>query len=654
MKLALREEAFGFLGEGAPDFMRLAVAHLAAMHATDAGGPVVLDGSSEETGAAVSLASGPAPGGTPPVVLPTGALLSEELRVRALELRAAGRAAVPVLEAGSVTWVGPVLEPAGGPCILCVQRAVAPNRQTEVLLGETGVDPVARPRLEALGLAWWRKGIPALADSILELDGVGGLAARHQVRRFHDCPVCGAGSADRNAAPPRLRPLLTHPSSDTGSRVSEPEEVWRRFGHLTSPLTGAVRHVREVEAGAPGLIHVFTAGHAVRMGSASLRQFMRDGRDASGGKGSSREQARASALCEALERFSSVFRGDEVDALGPRSSVKGALDPTAFLLFSESQLQGRVAWNRKVTSGFQKVPEPFDEASEVAWSRVWSLGSGAEAFVPTSLLYMGFQGPGSTFCNADTNGVAAGQTEEEAVLQGLLEVVERDAVGLWWYNRTQHSVVDVPSFGDAYVERVFEHYASIGRKAWVLDLTSDLGIPVLVALSARVDGGAPEVIFGFGAHLDPRIALRRCVTEMNQMLATVRRPPEERQGLLRGEFDDALDWWAHATLDGHPYLLPSEGTVGLRDLSGVHAPGADLRDDILRCVSIVRRHGKEVWVRDMTRPDLGLPVLKVLVPGLRHFWRRLAPGRLYEVPVALGRLKAPLAEAELNPVSLFV
>jgi ribosomal protein S12 methylthiotransferase accessory factor len=52
--------------------------------------------------------------------------------------------------------------------------------------------------------------------------------------------------------------------------------------------------------------------------------------------------------------------------------------------------------------------------------------------------------------------------------------------------------------------------------------------------------------------------------------------------------------------------------------------------------------------------DLGIPVAKVVVPGLRHFWRRLAPGRLFQVPVGMGRRAAPTAESDLNPVSLFV
>lgn len=58
-------------------------------------------------------------------------------------------------------------------------------------------------------------------------------------------------------------------------------------------------------------------------------------------------------------------------------------------------------------------------------------------------------------------------------------------------------------------------------------------------------------------------------------------------------------------------------------------------------------------VLDQTRPDLELNVARVLVPGMRHFWRRLGPGRLYDVPVALGWRTEPALEEELNPTSVF-
>jgi ribosomal protein S12 methylthiotransferase accessory factor len=63
--------------------------------------------------------------------------------------------------------------------------------------------------------------------------------------------------------------------------------------------------------------------------------------------------------------------------------------------------------------------------------------------------------------------------------------------------------------------------------------------------------------------------------------------------------------------------------------------------------------GLEVLAIDQSQPDVELAVARVVVPGLRHFWRRTAPGRLYDVPVQLGWLAEPLREEDLNPTSIF-
>jgi ribosomal protein S12 methylthiotransferase accessory factor len=70
-------------------------------------------------------------------------------------------------------------------------------------------------------------------------------------------------------------------------------------------------------------------------------------------------------------------------------------------------------------------------------------------------------------------------------------------------------------------------------------------------------------------------------------------------------------------------------------------------------VDLVSAAGLQVIVVDQTRPDIELAVARVVVPGLRHFWRRLGPGRLWEVPARLGRLPLALDEDSVNPYSVF-
>lgn len=79
----------------------------------------------------------------------------------------------------------------------------------------------------------------------------------------------------------------------------------------------------------------------------------------------------------------------------------------------------------------------------------------------------------------------------------------------------------------------------------------------------------------------------------------------------------------------------------------------DLIEDIGLRRLIVEERGIEVLVLDQTRPDVEMPAAKVIVPGLRHFWARFAPGRLYDVPVEMGWLSKTLAEEEFNPIPVF-
>jgi oxazoline/thiazoline synthase len=71
---------------------------------------------------------------------------------------------------------------------------------------------------------------------------------------------------------------------------------------------------------------------------------------------------------------------------------------------------------------------------------------------------------------------------------------------------------------------------------------------------------------------------------------------------------------------------------------------------VLACVDLCKQAGLDFLVLDQSRPDIEVPVARVVVPGLRHFYRRFAPGRLYDVPVKLGWRDQPIAESELNPL----
>lgn len=187
----------------------------------------------------------------------------------------------------------------------------------------------------------------------------------------------------------------------------------------------------------------------------------------------------------------------------------------------------------------------------------------------------------------------------------------------------------------------------------MLDITSDFNIPVFVAISRRTDRKIEDITLGFGAHFDPKIAISRALTEANQMLPAISSIGDDGNTKYNYSDELAIEWWKTATLANKPYLLPDENATAKVPLDYPQLASDDLREDVMNCVKIAEKQGLEVLVLDQTRPDIKLNVAKVIVPGMRHFWKRFAPGRLYDVPVKLGWLPKPLQENELNQFPIF-
>jgi len=160
------------------------------------------------------------------------------------------------------------------------------------------------------------------------------------------------------------------------------------------------------------------------------------------------------------------------------------------------------------------------------------------------------------------------------------------------------------------------------------------------------------VTLGFGAHLDGRLGLLRALTELNQFLPIVSQRFPDGSTIYWEDDEYVLEWWKNAQVEREPWLRPDPGAPPSVP-GGSPEAGGDLRDEIETCVARAASAGLEVLVLDQSRPDIELNVAKVMVPGMRHFWRRLGPGRLYDVPVRLGWLDQPTREQDLNPRSVF-
>jgi ribosomal protein S12 methylthiotransferase accessory factor len=582
-----------------------------------------------------------------------------------------GKPFLLVKPAGVRLWVGPLVVPGQTACWRCLDTRLRANREVHSFVERKTRQPgpivTARARvfhaesqaskMASVQLARWLTTgrNDALESRIVIADLTTFEFTTHSVVRQPGCEVCGQPPSPlHDGSPVILKSHQAQPLS-AGLRTEAPELTFDRFAHHISDVTGIVSSVVPAHWHGTGPLCGYVAGHNFALKSDQL-YFLKDGlRTYSSGKGRNPSEARTSALCEALERYSGVFRGDEPRRTGRlRDMEPHAVDPRACMLFSDTQYRDRAQWLAR-NSRFQVVPTRFDPDAIIEWSPVSSLSNNSVRYLPTSYLYYNYPSPDEKFfCWADSNGAAAGTTLEDAIVQGIFELIERDAVAIWWYNRLECREVELSCLADPLVESMTTFYSSIGRSLWVLDITSDLGVPVYVALSHRIAGPTEDIMMGFGAHSIPEVALSRALTELNQFLPAVLNVGPDGVTAYAIQDHEAIAWWQNAKVEEHPYLAPKGVAAwppASRDSNG---DAVELVALINGLVDLLRSYDCEVLVLDQTRDDIGLPVVKVIVPGLRHFWARLAPGRLYDVPVATGALDEPLRESDLNPIPMFL
>jgi oxazoline/thiazoline synthase len=564
---------------------------------------------------------------------------------------------------GRRVWIGPLFSPLRSPCYECFRHRLSINLPIDAWLTSADPDVAAIPgfidehafRIAATILAEELRGFDGGAgttglDGLLHTCDVDTLERTlHRVTRRPQCPACGDASmyAERVQREIVLTARAKISLADGGHRAQSADAIIARLSPLVDPLCGVITSLRATSF-ADSPMHVYTAGLNLARPSHTFARLRHSLRRNSGGKGFSDSQAKASALGESVERYSAVYQGDEPTVRASFSSFNGdAIAPNACMLFSDTQLANREQLNSRANI-LERIPSTFDENAVLDWTPVWSFTRGAHVHLPTSYLYYGCEPSETRFCAADSNGNAAGGSLEDAILQGFLELVERDATAIWWYNRIPRPAVDLTDVLGEHWPAVRDEYARRDREVWVLDLTTDLGIPAFAAVSRCTSGPSERLLLGLGAHLDPQVGVMRAISELHQMLVTV-----DSASTDAAIEPDVRGWLTDARLVDHGYLAPS-ALARRRRADYMSLMHSDLRNDVDWCRKRVEALGFELLTLDQTRADLELPVVKVIVPGLRHFRERFAPGRLYETPVALGWVPLARTERALNPIAFFL
>lgn len=459
----------------------------------------------------------------------------------------------------------------------------------------------------------------------------------HPVSFLPQCPCCGEPgmSIKKNPNPIILNPCPKIHITDGGVRSVSPLKTIEKLRLSLSPITGIIGDLSLLPGQDQNVVPIYRS-FFFKVPGFRHKPESNDFMQISLGKGISEEQSKASALCESVERHAVQYRGDEPQVLSPAWATDfQAVLPHDLAGFSEKQYR-QFYDPQHPTSKASYAVRKYHSDIPLTWTPAWSLSDEKSYYVPLAYCYANTPFENECFSRFNSNGCAAGNTLEEALLQGFLELVERDATAIWWYNKIPRPTVSFDMLTDENI-RLIRQTLAMEWDYWALDITHDFQIPVMVAVARHKKGKTYRL--GFGCHINPVLACQRALTELCQLIAIKNRGPAVF------DFNRIAD---------EPFLRPKDNTPQKKKSDFIAAEHADIRNDILYCVRKATDLSLKTLAVDYTRPDIPIHTARVIVPGLCHIWPQFGNTRLTTVPVAMGWNKTELTEDQLNPLPLLI
>jgi YcaO-like protein with predicted kinase domain len=405
---------------------------------------------------------------------------------------------------------------------------------------------------------------------------------------------------DRPLRAPALRLDGTH-------RSRALEATWRRF----SPLAPRIGLTRLADVTGLDTIGIPVVSAIRPMGrSLSTQQ----------GKGRSLLAARVSALMESIETWHAEEllvpahrrRRASAEQLRKRGRAS-AVAPLARLPRAPRPPRAR----RQGQGTVKRSSSP--SSTVMPWIEGFELRSARPMWVPQEAVTLDcVLGKRTPVFDISSNGLASGNCETEAILHGLCEVIERDAEARWRQSGGQRRLM-LDSVVDPGCVELIERFTAAGVRVVVWDLTSDVGVPVIgCAILEDPDQPAWRALGmyqGFGCHPAPEIALARALTEAAQTRLTY--IAGARDDFFPFDYERTTDRELLAQIWDELAHTPYEPVLfdELPALASA-ARGGDLGDDLVAVMDLLAAAGSEqVIAVDLSHPDLGVPVVKVIVPG---------------------------------------
>ena len=409
--------------------------------------------------------------------------------------------------------------------------------------------------------------------------------------------------------------------------------------YLVDARVGIVRYVRELpqEAGAPDFFHFHA--QACDTGAFSAHKNFA----AAGGAAADRGSALAKAIGEAVERYCAALY--EVEEL-PMSSCKAAsfpcVPPEEFALYSREQY---------TQPGFPFVP--FTDTTPVRWAPTVDAATGNTYYVPAAMVFIPYvydQANGEQpIVQPISTGLACHSSPAEAALSAICEVIERDAFTITW-----QAMLSMPQLRpetlSAPNRNLVERFERTGSSITLLNITTDLGVPTLLAVLRSRVPEAPARVFAAASDIDPERAVCKSLEELAltrrlaQLLQAHGPPlvPTPHYGNIVMQDDHVCLYGDHANAPLSDFIFASTERIAFDAIENI-ATG-DPKRDLQSLIEKVRTVCHKVLLADLTSPDvrnLGLTVVRAVIPGLHplfigHSLRAMGGSRLWEVPQKLG------------------
>jgi ribosomal protein S12 methylthiotransferase accessory factor len=313
---------------------------------------------------------------------------------------------------------------------------------------------------------------------------------------------------------------------------------------------------------------------------------------ASQGKGLTRAQAQISALMEALE----VFHAEQIAQPGVRETV--------------GQMRRCLSYDPRALALVH--PRLLNDALPVDWVPATDLSTGAPTWVPRQLCELDLCVRERVYVpvfRTSSNGLCSGNTVAEALIHGLCEVIERDSLRRRDQARLEPRRSVMPrTVSSRLGRRLLDRFFRAGMELQIVDMSGPTDLPCFEVFIDHPDG--PGLTEGSGCHLSRSTALVRALTEAAQSRLTY--IAGNRDDIPRGVYR------APTRPSGRWAFRPTSADAERSFDEAPTAPAGGFLEQLHDLVRRVRAlTGMSPLAVDLARPELGLPVLFVVAPGLR-------------------------------------